>query len=117
MVRILRILFLSLRLICPACRHGRMFRSLFTMNVRCPVCGVIFERDAGEVTGGMAINAMLTSTLAVAGAVLAYVTDIPIITLISVLGLVIIGFPLLFYRHARGLWTGILYLTGSMFED
>jgi hypothetical protein len=29
--------------------------------------------------------------------------------------MVIIG--VLFYRHARALWTGIVYLTGSMFED
>ena len=44
MLRIVRILSLGLLLICPACRRGRMFRSLFVMNVRCPVCGVIFER-------------------------------------------------------------------------
>ncbi len=88
MLRILYILALGLFLICPACRRGRMFRSRFVMNVRCPVCGVIFERDAGEVTGGMAINMTLTSLIAVVGD-----------------------------RHARGLWTSILYLTGSIFED
>lgn len=94
-----------------------MFRSLFTMNVRCPVCGVIFERDAGEVTGGMAINCVATSSVAVAGASLAFVSDIPVWTLIAVLVVVTTLFAVWFYRHARALWTGIIYLTGSMFED
>jgi hypothetical protein len=94
-----------------------MFRGLFRMNVRCPVCGVIFERDAGEVTGGMAINAVLTATLAVSGAAVAFFTDIPILPLLATLVAATIIFPLWFYRHARGLWVAILYLTGSINED
>jgi uncharacterized protein (DUF983 family) len=117
MGRILRVLLQSLCLRCPACQHGRMFRSLFTMNVRCPVCGVIFERDAGEVTGGMAINTIATSSLAVGGASIAFISDVPVWPLIGALILVSVTFSVWFYRHARGLWTGILYLTGSMFED
>jgi uncharacterized protein (DUF983 family) len=118
MLRIMRILILGLLLTCPACRHGRMFRSLFVMNVRCPVCGVIFERDAGEVTGGMAINMTLTSTVAlVGGGLLGVLTDLPAGELIILVGLITVAIGVLFYRHARGLWTSILYLTGSIFED
>ena len=118
MLRILYILTLGLLLICPACQRGRMFRSLFVMNVRCPVCGVIFERDAGEVTGGMAINMTLTSLIAVVGGgLLGVLTDIPAVLLILVVGAFTVAVGLLFYRHARGLWTSILYLTGSIFED
>jgi uncharacterized protein (DUF983 family) len=117
MLRTLRILTQSLLLICPACRHGRMFRSFFKMNVRCPACGVIFERDAGEITGGMAINSTLTMCIGFLGAALAFFSDIPLIPLTGGLLLVTVAFPLWFYRHARGLWVGILYLTGSMFED
>jgi uncharacterized protein (DUF983 family) len=94
-----------------------MFRSFFTMNVRCPVCGVIFERDAGEVTGGIAINTIVTATMAFAGASLAFFTDIPLLPLLTILMLATIAFPLWFYRYARSLWTGVLYLTGSIFED
>jgi uncharacterized protein (DUF983 family) len=118
MLRILYILTLGLLLICPACRRGRMFRSQFVMNVRCPICGVIFERDAGEVTGGMAINMTLTSLIAVVGGgLLGVLTDIPAVLLIVVVGAFTVAVGLLFYRHARGLWTSILYLTGSIFED
>jgi uncharacterized protein (DUF983 family) len=118
MLRIIHILLLGLLLTCPACRHGRMFRSLFVMNVRCPVCGVIFERDAGEVTGGMAINMTVTSTVAlVGGGLLGVFTDLPAGELILLIGLATVAIGLLFYRHASGLWTSILYLTGSIFED
>ncbi|MFO7167157.1 MAG: DUF983 domain-containing protein [Chloroflexota bacterium] len=117
MGRIIRVLLHTIRLRCPACERGRMFRSWFTMNVRCPVCGVIFERDAGEVTGGIAINSVATSALAVAGASLAWRSDVPVWPLIGVLVVVSTLFAMWFYRHARALWTGILFLTGSMFED
>ena len=117
MGRVLGVLVSCARLICPACRRGRMFRTFFTMNVRCPVCGVIFERDAGEVTGGIAINAIVTASLTISAAALAFVTDIPILPLLGGLVLATVLFPLWFYRHARALWTGVLYLTGSMFED
>jgi uncharacterized protein (DUF983 family) len=116
MFRVLRILTYSLLLHCPACAHGRMFRGLFKMNVRCPACAVIFERDSGEITGGMAINTLLTSTIACLFAGIAFFAKIT--ALAFALGLCFtILFPIIFYRHARGLWTGILYLTGSMFED
>ena len=118
MRRSLRILIQGLLLICPACQQGRMFRSLFKMNVRCPVCGVIFERDSGEITGGMAINITVTSTLLMcAAAYLALFTDIPSLLLIGLLGVCTVVFTLVFYRHARGLWASILYLTGAIFED
>ena len=118
MLRIVRILSLGLLLTCPACQHGRMFRSRFTMNVLCLGCGVIFERDAGEVTGGMAINMTLTSAFAlVAGGLLSVFTTLPALLLILAIGMATVTFGLLFDRHARGLWTSILYLTGSIFED
>jgi len=42
---------------------------------------------------------------------------VPIIPLALLLAGIVVLFPLAFYRHARGLWVGIIYLTGSMFED
>ena len=117
MGRIVRVLVQSLLLTCPACQHGRMFRSRFRMNVRCPVCHVVFERDGGEITGGLAINVTLTMCIALVGSAAAFVTDVPLVPLLLVLSAVTVVFPLWFYRHARGLWIGIIYLTGSMFED
>ena len=117
MWRVLRIFCVTMLLRCPACQRGRMFRSLFQMNVRCPVCGVVFERDAGEVTGAMAINTVLMSLLAIGGAVLAIVTDIPASWIIGGTAVVMMLFGVFFYRHARAVWVGILFLTGAIFED
>ena len=94
-----------------------MFRSAFRMNVRCPVCGMIFERDAGEITGGIAINSVVTMFLALSGAFLAFVTEIPLNLLLGVMVVLTVLFPIAFYRHSRALWVGVIYLTGSMFED
>lgn len=117
MFRVLRILCVTMLLRCPACQRGRMFRSLFQMNVRCPVCGVVFERDAGEVTGAMAINTALMSLMAIAGAVLAIITDIPASWIIGGTAAMMIIFGVFFYRHARAVWVGVLFLTGAIFED
>src|SRR5262245_39273559 len=117
MRRMIRILLCGLLLTCPACRYGRMFRSLWTMNLRCPVCGIIFERDAGEVTGGMWINTTVTSTLGVVLALyFAFFTKISLVLLFGILAILTIVVGLLFYRPARGLWVSILYLTGSIDE-
>jgi len=117
MFRVLRVLYITMLLRCPACQRGRMFRSLFQMNVRCPVCGVVFERDAGEITGAMAINTALMSLMAIAGAVLAIVTDLPASWIIGGTAATMIVFGVFFYRHARAVWVGILFLTGAIFED
>ena len=117
MLRIMHVLWLTLWLRCPACQRGHMFRTAFRMNVRCPVCGVVFERDHGEITGGMAINTVLVLLIAVAGAVISVVTPYSAWLIIGVTALVMTVVGILFYRHARALWIGILYLTGSMFED
>jgi uncharacterized protein (DUF983 family) len=117
MFRVLRVLYVTMLLRCPACQRGRMFRSLFQMNVRCPVCSVVFERDAGEVTGAMAINTALMSLIAIIGAVLAIITTIPTGWLIGSTAAVMIFFGVFFYRHARAVWVGILFLTGAIFED
>jgi len=117
MFRVLRVLYVTILLRCPACQRGRMFRSLFQMNVRCPVCGVVFERDAGEITGAMAINTALMSLMAIAGAVLAIVTDLPASWIIGGTAATMIVFGVFFYRHARAVWVGILFLTGAIFED
>jgi uncharacterized protein (DUF983 family) len=45
-----------LRLRCPRCRQGRMFRGLFAMNDPCPVCGMIYQREEGYFLGAMYVS-------------------------------------------------------------
>src|SRR5262245_55169361 len=45
-----------LRMRCPRCRTGRVFRSLFRMNDPCPHCGLLFEREEGYFLGAMYVS-------------------------------------------------------------
>ncbi len=114
----LHILWTGLRLLCPVCQRGAMFRSLLDMNEHCPNCGVEFERDAGEVTGAIAILfTVLLLFIGVAGGMLALMTTIHAAILIIGLALLTTLIGVVFYRHARGLWVSFLYLSGAMFEE
>lgn len=42
-----------LRQLCPRCREGRLFGSLFGMHRACPACGADLEREPGYFLGAM----------------------------------------------------------------
>jgi uncharacterized protein (DUF983 family) len=107
----------GLLLRCPRCHRGRMFESAFKMRQKCPVCGLPFEGSSGEVTGGMAINLVVTLVIIIVCAlVFGLFTSVPLLPLLAVLGLFTIMFPILFYRTSRGLWVSFLYLTAANVE-
>jgi uncharacterized protein (DUF983 family) len=120
--RWLEALFYGFMLRCPICHRGAVFEKpwpwSYKRNDRCPVCGVRFMPDKGEITGGMAMTMVLTSILGVVG-----VIYLAVFTSISSLWAVVwlVGAPTLFalwfYRHAHGIWVALLYLTRSMEES
>jgi uncharacterized protein (DUF983 family) len=42
--------------LCPECREGKVFRGLYSMNDRCTVCSLQFEREAGYFLGAMMVG-------------------------------------------------------------
>jgi uncharacterized protein (DUF983 family) len=117
MLRFLRALFDGLLLRCPRCHTGRMFARGFTMNKLCPNCALPFERAAGEITGGMAVNTVATLAVITLGALLFGLNPaVPLAPLLIGLALFAILFPIAFYRSSRGLWAGFLYMTGDNTE-
>lgn len=118
MRRTAHILWIGLLLICPVCQRGKIFNSLFEMNMRCPHCDVVFERDAGEMTGAIAITlTLLFFFIGVTAAVFSLMTDIHSAVLIAGLGILTTLLGVVSYRHAHGLWVSFLYLSGAMFEE
>jgi uncharacterized protein (DUF983 family) len=110
-------LFDGLILRCPRCHTGRMFERGFTMHRLCPVCGLLFEQASGEITGGMAINTVLTLfVITVASLVFGFNPAIPLGPLIVGLAAFAILFPIAFYRSSRGMWAGFLYFMGDNAE-
>ncbi len=117
MLRIVRALLDGLLLHCPQCHRGGMFTHGFQMQHTCPACGLPFERATGEITGGMGINIAATLIpLMVAAGIFGLNPAVPLGLLMIGLGLFAIGFPIAFYRSSRGLWVGIIYLTGDSRE-
>jgi uncharacterized protein (DUF983 family) len=55
-----RLLWAIVRLRCPRCRTGRLFRGMFAMNDPCPVCGLIVQREEGYFLGAMYISYALS---------------------------------------------------------
>jgi uncharacterized protein (DUF983 family) len=45
-----------LRLRCPRCRRGKVFRGVFAMNDPCPTCGLLFQREEGYFLGAMYVS-------------------------------------------------------------
>jgi uncharacterized protein (DUF983 family) len=96
----------ALRLRCPRCRRGRMFRGVITMNDPCPVCGLVFERETGYFLGAMYISygigcIILTVSYFVAAALF------PTWTGIAIAAVALIPYPPfipIIYRYSRVFW-------------
>ncbi len=41
---------------CPRCLAGPVWRSFLAMHERCPVCGLVYEREPGYFTGAMVVS-------------------------------------------------------------
>ncbi len=111
-------LVVGLSLRCPACEQGRMFTNLLHIEETCPYCDSRFERYPGESTGGMMIALMVAQFVAVGGFFLTEALfQLPHIVALPLWSVLLVIFSLLFYRHARGLWVAVVYLTGAVHPD
>lgn len=84
---------------------GRLYRSLFGMNTCCDNCGLVYEREQGYFIGAIYINVIATESLLL-GTLLIYglITGTISQTILTVLIVLAIVMPLLFYHHSRSLW-------------
>ena len=92
-------------MVCPRCRQGRVFRGWITVNDRCPVCGLKFEREQGYFVGAIYINYAATVAIAVPGFfILDVFTRMTIQQQLAIWMPFAVVFPLLFFHHSRSLW-------------
>lgn len=116
--RRLQIVWTTFRLRCPNCGQGRIFTGLFKMNKTCPVCGVRFEREDGESVGGMYINLGLAELITIGGFFVVNAVARPPFEPHLIFWVIFnVAFVALFYRHARSLWIGTVYVTGGVYRD
>ena len=103
-------LWAVLRLRCPRCLHGGLFRGFLTMRAECPECGLKFGREDGYYTGAMIVSYALSVPVLGAIFALLYVTFTPQWTLIAVWFAslpVFVPFALIIFRYSRAIWLHI----------
>lgn len=95
----------ALRLRCPRCGEGTMFRGLFSMQPVCQSCGLQYEREGGYFLGSIYVNYGLTAAVTIAGyLILRLGFDIEGKWLLALFGVFCFTFPVFFFRYARALW-------------
>ena len=95
----------ALRLRCPACGQGRLFRSWFSMLDPCTACGRKFDRAPGYLLGSIYFNYGVTAGLVVVVYFGLYLSrTMTGQQLLVALALFSLLFPLWFFRYARALW-------------
>ena len=113
---ILDILGRGMKLRCPCCGHGPLFKTRFRTHDRCSACGERFEREPGQGFGAIYINLGLSGMLAVTGYLIA--DTFSALTMSQQLGIwtpvAALG-PFLFFRLATGLWTSIIFLGEGLY--
>ena len=104
--KILSMLGAGLRLRCPRCSVGPLYRRPFSMNDYCLHCGLKFEREQGYFVGAIYINYAATVAIAVPGFFLLdtfHPYDDSTNSSPSGFRSAVV-FPLLFFHHSRSLW-------------
>ncbi len=113
---ILDILGRGMKLRCPCCGHGRLFKTMFRTHDQCSACGERFEREPGQGFGTIYINLSLSGMLAVTGYLV--INAFFALTMPQQLGICLpvaaLG-PFLFFRLATGLWTSIIFLGEGLY--
>ncbi len=105
--RFIRLFVRAVRLRCPFCGKGRLFRHWLRMTDRCSHCERSFEREAGFFLGSIYINYGLTALL------IAVVYPVLLFNQVASNNTLLFGslafsvvFPIWFFRYARSLWLG-----------
>lgn len=105
------ILLRGLKLRCPDCGLGRLYRAPFRMHTHCNYCGLIYEREQGYFVGAIYLNVIATESLLL-GALLIYTLIAGTISqiILTVLIALALALPLVFFHHSRSLWLCVDYI-------
>jgi uncharacterized protein (DUF983 family) len=103
-----RALALGLRLRCPRCGVGPLFRGPFRMLHNCGACHLRFEREPGYFIGAIYLNYAATVGIAVAGFfLLERYARLTLSPQLALWGTFCILFPLWIYRYTKALWLAL----------
>jgi uncharacterized protein (DUF983 family) len=99
-----------MRLRCPRCLEGKIWRRFLSMNEACPICGLIFEREPGYFTGAMVVSygiAVPTFGVIVIALIVARFDAVVALIAGGVVYLVLAPF---IFRYSRAVWLHLDWL-------
>lgn len=109
--RISSIIGRGLRLRCPRCGVGPLFRGFFSMYQDCLSCDLTFEREQGYFVGAIYINYAATAIIMIAGFFwLDRFINLSLAQQLIFWSIFGITFPLFFFRYSRSLWLSLDYI-------
>lgn len=98
----------ALRLRCPECGVGPLFRGWITMHHHCDHCGLVFERGPGFFLGSTYVNyGFTTLSLTALYMLLHFGLDISNAVLAVPLLIYCVVVPLILFRYARAWWLAL----------
>jgi uncharacterized protein (DUF983 family) len=113
---ILDILSRGVKLRCPCCGQGQLFKTMFRTHDRCSACDERFEREPGQSFGAVYINLGLSGTIASMGYLITHTfTSLTMLQQLNIWTPVAALGPFLFFRLAIGLWTSIIFLGEGLY--
>jgi uncharacterized protein (DUF983 family) len=99
-------LWAILRLRCPRCFQGKVFKGSFAMNEPCPVCGILFQREEGYFLGAMYVSYLIASVFMLS---LYFVAqwlwpDLNSYVLVFAITILYLPFVPVVFRYSRVVW-------------
>jgi hypothetical protein len=106
------------RLRCPVCGKAPIAARPFKIKARCTACRAVFKREEGFFVGAILAN-VVTTELVILGI---YLLTLPFFgtyhdTILALLFLVAVTFPVIFYHHSWSLWLGFDHLIEALPQD
>ena len=111
-------LWRCLKLRCPACGRASIVGQPFHVKERCSACDVIFKREEGFFVGAILANVVTTEFLIlVVYFACLLLTNFGDQTMLTILFVISVSFPLAFYHHSWALWLGFDEFIESLPRD
>ena len=111
----IRVLKRCLKLHCPACGESSIVERPFHIRHHCPDCLALYKREDGFFVGAILANVVITELV-----ILLYCFFMLLVigaeyqSVLVVLFIVALIFPVAFYHHSWSFWLGFDYLVESL---
>jgi rubredoxin len=106
-----------LKLQCPVCGGASIVQRPFNLKHVCSACGVIFKREEGFFVGAIMANVVATEVFILLAYFACLLIDLGDRTMLTILFVIGISFPLAFYHHAWALWLGMDHLIEGLSRE